>query len=90
MKNNEINDFFDLRIQLLSTTVQAHAIGLKRADNGMHEEWNLVKGNYKGINFPLTFKQDEGKNLRDILDTGRPCLYLISDRLKDILESNKL
>ena len=80
-----MNDFFELYCQLLSTTVQAHAIGLYGND-----EWNLVKGNYKGINFPVTFKQEYGKNLRDILGTGWPCLYLISDRLKEIFESNNL
>ena len=90
MKINELSDFFDFDSKYLSTTVLASAIGLKRDENGLNEHWNLVKGIYKGINFPVTFKQDEGKNLTDILNTGWPSLHLISDRLKNILESNKL
>lgn len=85
-----MKDFFSFGSKLVSSTVQAHAVGLKTGENGIDEHWNLVKGNYKGISFPITFKQAYGKKLTDILDTGWPCLYLISDRMKSILEENCL
>ena len=86
----EIKDFFDFRSQLLSSTVQARAVGLKNDENGISDHWNLIKGNYKGIDFPVIFKQECGKHLTDILDTGWPSLYLISNKLKCILEKNEL
>jgi hypothetical protein len=51
---------------------------------------NLIEGHYPEINFPVVFKHDDGKKLCDILDTGYASLFLISDRLKAILEENKL
>lgn len=86
----DINDFFDFRSRLVSSTVQAHAVGLKKGENGKSEHWNLIKGIYEGIDFPVVFKQDYGKKLTDILDTGWPSLYLISDRLKKLLEDHHL
>ncbi len=85
-----MKDFFNFGSRLVSSTVQAHAIGLKTGENGVDDHWNLVKGIYKGISFPITFKQDYGKKFTDILDTGWPCLYLISDKMKSILEENCL
>ena len=54
------------------------------------DHWNLIKGRYAEINFPVIFKQKYGKTLTDILDTGWPNLFLISDKMKAILEENKL
>jgi hypothetical protein len=51
---------------------------------------NLIEGNYKDIDFPINFKQQDGKKLCDILDTGYPSLFLISDRMQAILDENKL
>lgn len=85
-----IKDFFDFRSQFLSSTIQAHSVGLKKDANGINDQWKLIKGNYEGINFPVTFKQKYGKKLTDILDTGWPSLYLISDRMKTILEDSQL
>ena len=84
------NIFFDFSSKLSSSTFQAYATGLKKDEDGVNEHWNLIKGNYKGIHFPVVFKQTHGKKLLDILDTGWPSLYLISDRMKTILEDNKL
>lgn len=85
-----MKDFFDFSSRLLSSTFQAHAIGLKKDENGINEHWKLIKGNYQGISFPVKFIQESGKKLTDILDTGWPDLNLISDRLKTILEENHL
>jgi len=86
----EKNSFFNFGSKLVSSTVQAHSVGLKKDANDIDDHWNLIKGNYKGINFPIIFKQEYGKNLTDILDTGWPSLFLISIRMKMILEENKL
>lgn len=45
---------------------------------------------YEGISFPVIFKQEYGKKLQDILDTGWVSLFLISDKLKAVLEENAL
>lgn len=86
----DIKDFFDFYSQLHPSTFQASAIGLAKDENGISDHWNLIKGNYIGIHFPVIFKQEYGENLKDILDTGWPSLYLISDRMKAILEANLL
>ncbi len=52
------------------STFQVRPTGLKKGSNGMDEEWNLIKGNYTGIDFSVVFKQDYGKKFTDILDTG--------------------
>lgn len=85
-----MKDFFDFGSKLVSSTVQAHPIGLKDDENGKGSHLKLIKGDYKGIVFPVIFKQEYGKKLTDILDTGHASLFLISDRMKTILEENKL
>ena len=90
MKKNNINVFFDFRSQFLSSTIQAHAVGLQKDANGINDQWKLIKGTYKDINFPVTFKQKHGKKFTDILDTGWPSLYLISDKTKTVLEEGHL
>ena len=85
-----MSEFFDFGSKLVSTTFLAAPEGLKKSDNGIWETRNLIKGIYEGVKFPVVFKQDDGKILRDILDTGHPGLYLISDRMKILLEENKL
>ena len=85
-----MKNFFYFCSKLSSSTLQAHADNLKTNENGIDDEWNLVKGKYKSINFPVIFKQKYGKKLTDILDTGWPGLCLISDRMKMILEEHKL
>jgi hypothetical protein len=83
----EMKDFFEFDSKLVSSTVQAHSVGLK---DDLHDRWKLVKGDYRNIDFPITFKQDSGNKLCDILDTGWASLYLISERMKKILEENNL
>lgn len=85
-----MRNFFDFRSRLVMSTVQAHAIDLKKDENGTANEWNLIKGIYGKIKFPVNFKQDTGNNFADILDTGWPSLHLISDRLNSILKDNGL
>lgn len=86
----KIKDFFNFRSKLVSSTFQAGPVGLKKDHNGIDEEDNLIKGNYNKINFPVVFKQDCGKTLTDVLDTGWASLFLISDRMKTILETHEI
>ncbi len=85
-----MKDFFDFMSQPLSSTVQAHPIGLGDDQNGRSNHLKLIKGDYSGIEFPVIFKQEYGKKLNDILDTGHAGLYLISERMRKVLEENNL
>lgn len=84
------NIFFDFCSKLSPSAINAKACGLKKDENGTASQWNLIKGDFKGIEFPVTFQIQSGKKFLDILDTGWPSLYLISDRLKTILEEQGL
>jgi hypothetical protein len=70
---------------MLSSTFQASPINLN-----LDDDLKLIEGEYNGIDFPIVFKQKYGKKLTDILDTGFPKLYLISEKLKKVIEENKL
>ena len=91
-----IKEFFSFDSKLVLSTVQVHAIGLKDfspIDPDKTYPYNqnrLIRGDYIGIIFPVLFKQESGKKLQDILDTGWPSLYLISDKMKVVLEDNDL
>ena len=56
----------------------------------VNEKWNLILGNYEGIKFPLIFKVFQGTRWNDVVNTGWPSLYLISERMKNLLEENNL
>jgi hypothetical protein len=83
----EISDFYSLGSKLSSRTVQAHPI-YPKYDRDKY--YNLIRGEYDGFDFPVIFKQEYGNKLEDILDTGTPALYLISERLKLLLENEGL
>lgn len=85
-------EFYRIDSKLSPTAVQAHAVGLDKASfiDGLAAEWHLISGDYAGVNFPIVFKQEYGTKLQDILDTGWPSLFLISDRIKVILDENAL
>ena len=52
----KIKDFFSF-----GSIIQASAVGLKTDENGVSDYWNLIKGKYTGIDFPVIFKQVYGK-----------------------------
>lgn len=85
-------EFYRIDSKLSSSTFQAHSIGLDKVlfSDNLAAEWHLILGDYSGISFPVVFKQEYGKKLQDILDTGWPSLYLISDKMKAVLEENAL
>ena len=78
-----MKDFFDFSSQLVSSTIQAHP-----TDHIDHLK--LIKGNYQGTDFPVSFKQEYGKKFCDILDTGFAGFFLISERMRKVLEENNL
>jgi len=78
-------DFFDLSSKLLSSTFHSSPIHIPYDGN-----LELIAGNYNGIEMPVIFQQNSGKNLLDILDTGYANLLLISEKLKSVLKENKL
>jgi len=85
-----IENFYTFSSKLSSSTVQAHAISLsdKEDNTGLFDQHRLIQGVYNGISFPIIFKQDYGKKLEDVLDTGWASLFLISDKLKVVLEES--
>lgn len=83
-------DFYDFGSKLLASTVQAHPINLGSNENGESQHWQLIKGLYEGISFPVIFKQEYGKLFTDLLDTGHVSLFLISEKMKLLLEENNL
>ena len=76
--------FFDFDSESCSSTIQLHMINLQL------NYLDLIKGNYNKISFPVQFKQEYGTKFKDMLNTGFGSLYLISDKMKAILEQNKL
>ncbi len=92
----DIKDFYSFGSKLSSSTVQAHPIGLKEFHpidpnkKYLYDELKLIRGDYSDISFPVIFKQEYGKKLEDVLDTGWASLFLISDKMKAVLEENAL
>lgn len=87
-----IEKFYTFSSKLSSSTIQAHVISLsdKEDSSGLFDQHRLIQGEYDGISFPVIFKQEYGKKLEDVLDTGWPSLFLISDKMKAILEESAL
>ncbi len=90
-----ISEFYDFGSKYVSSTIQVEIISfgdLTPIEIGVtpFDEVKLIKGEYSNFIFPLVFKQGYGKKYQDILDTGFVSLNIISDRLKILLEENKL
>ena len=87
-----IKDFFRLGSKLASTTFQARPLGLRSYNAAIGEvsdKIKLIEGDYNSTSLPVTFKQEDGKELRDVLDTGWAGLYLISDRMQSLSEEHR-
>lgn len=80
----ETQIFFEFSSKMVSTTVHALPIDINI------DSFKLINGQYDEINFPVIFKQEYGKKFHDILDTEWPSRYLISEKMKSILEENSL
>ena len=86
----QIKDFFRFSDDTNTVTFRAGALDLKDDEEGVNDRDRLIIGKYEGITFPVVFKQFQGKKLLNILGTGWPGLYLISDKTKTVLEENHL
>jgi hypothetical protein len=84
---DELANFYEMGSKLSSSTLQVHSINLGRRNN-LDDEFRLIEGDFNGIKFPVIFKQASGKKIEDILDTGWPSLYLISNKMKALLEKH--
>lgn len=91
-----IKDFYSFGSKLVLSTVQVHAVGLKEFSpvdpdkTYPYDENKLIRGDYTDISFPVVFEQEYGNKLQDVLDTGWPSLYLVSDKMKAVLEENEI
>lgn len=87
-----IGNFLRLSSRFVSTTVHASAIGLSPGDDteDIGDALRLVSGNYSTLSFPIIFVLRSGKEFSDLLDTRRAALFLISDRMRSVLEENHL
>jgi len=87
----DIKNFFKFGSKLVSSSIYAPPQGLRiPIKDDIDDAYNLIKGDYSGINFPVVFKEGSygGKKIQDIIDTTSVSLYLISDKLKNILIEN--
>lgn len=82
------NKFYSFDSKLIGSNVMAVPDLPKFPPTEERASRRLIKGEYGTIEFPIVFEHKEGKNFTDILDTGFPSLYLISNRLKILLEDN--
>jgi hypothetical protein len=79
-----MSEYYIISSKLSSSTFQVMAV-----DETL-DYLNMIVGEYSGIKFPIVFKQKYGKKLHDVLDTGFPSFYLISNRFLNILQENKI
>lgn len=87
-----MNDFYTFYSKGYLTTVSVfpdRSIYFQKFDANTFMDEKIIKGDWSGLEFPLIFRQThEGRKFRDILDMRWPKAYLISDRMKGILEEN--
>lgn len=86
----EIKDYYRFGSKLSSATFQAHVANVSEDRKTLDYQWRLLMGDSVANNSPVVFKQEQGYKLYDVLDTGWPSLYLISDKIKIFLEENEL
>ena len=89
MKENKSTKFFELTSKLVMSTFHASLVDDQIDLDELNLDICLFNGEYENLRFPIQFKQTDGKKLTDILDTGYPNLYLISERLKLLLEEQQ-
>jgi len=82
--------FFNFNSKMSSPKYHAYLLGYDHVYAGLIPEDHLLIANYDNFTFPLIFKHNKKHKELDILDTGTGTLYLISNKMKTILEENKL
>ena len=79
---SSIKDFYCCGTALSSSNLLVTAEDLYNDD-----ELLLIQGHYNSTSFPIIFRQekdDTGTKILDIIETGWPNLYLISQKLLDV------
>src|ERR1700722_12108165 len=88
----ESKEFFDFGSKLSYANAQVSAVELDiepdETGTKIRDHSKLIKGQFEGICFPVVFKQKYKGKFTDILDTGWANLYLISEKLKKLLEDS--
>src|ERR1700761_4342310 len=80
------SEFYNLGEKHSQTTLQVHSVSLS---NGFDDVIRLLIGDHKGISYPVIFKQKYGTRTDDIIRTGTAILFLISDKMRSVLEDNQ-
>lgn len=90
------NEFYRFESLAYGTTFTAtpdifeKAIEEDRNDFDRHCHKFLLRGEYEYYRYPIVFRQYDGKYLRDFLDCGCPPVYLVSQRVVDLLKENEI
>ena len=85
----DISHFYNLSFDFMASAIIAVPINIEESFG--EQEFNddaLFFGDYHGIVFPVSFRQGSGRKLTDILRIGCVWPFLISERLKHILEEH--
>lgn len=92
MNDMKLSNFYSLGDKLSRATFQAHLTNLnfEEDEKGFDDVVRLLIGDYQSIDFPVEFRQVYGEKLDDIVRTGHAILFLISDKMKAVLEDNNL
>ncbi|UJP65150.1 imm11 family protein [Mongoliitalea daihaiensis] len=85
-------NLYYLFTKLSSNSFIVNSIDLKGDvyDQGKTHAMLLLEGQFESFKFPIKFKHVSGKRHCDLVGTGWGVLFLISDRMKLILEENNL
>jgi hypothetical protein len=88
-----LEDFFDFNSKLIGAYFSASPKGKIKYGPDLENSKRVYKleiGDYSGLEFPVIFTHTDGKKMMDIMDTGWPSLYNISDKVKQLLIENNI
>jgi hypothetical protein len=83
--NKQNSKFYKFGSKLTTSAVQVTSVNL-----GNDDYQRLILGRLQGIKTPMQWEQKYGHEFQDILDTGYAGLYLVSDKLKEVLIENSI
>ena len=89
-REEKMSYFYEFESKRSSHRYHAYLMGYDGIYTDIIPEDRLLFGDYEGFNFPLVFKHNNQHKPLDILDTGTVSLYLVSERMINILEENEL
>lgn len=83
-----MNIFFMFGSRNISTTVDLDLYPEEKF--GIDDVIRLTRGEFENIEFPVVYKQNYGKQWRDMLETGWLNFWPVSDRMIQVLEENEI